>query len=174
MQAPHYALGSSTALHPSSKVSQSPELPYAQTGQWGHVKVDTAAYYDEREQPASPASSSGSHYGPQSQPVSPSTPYAYGHYGSQSQTGLANPKYESSPSECSCRGARSAIADLCVLCLQPSAAPASRPAKAESSARGASAPSCGRPPFAGRLTGPPPPDAAARPRCAAPAPRRGA
>ena len=109
VQAPQYALNN-TALHPSSKVSQSPELSYTsvqQSSPWGptdgqryaSVKVD-ASYYDERDQPPSPASSSGSKYGPQSQPVSPTTPYAYGHYGSQhasSQSGMHPSKYESSP-----------------------------------------------------------------------------
>ena len=107
VQAPQYALGGG-ALHPSSKVSQSPELSYASVPGAGHwqdgarynpVKVDSG-FYEERDQPASPASSSGSQYGAQSQPVSPTTPYAYGQYSSHhgaSQSGLS--KYESSPSE---------------------------------------------------------------------------
>ncbi|GJE87278.1 hypothetical protein PsYK624_033610 [Phanerochaete sordida] len=100
VQAPPYALGAG-ALHPSSKVSQSPELGYAsvpgphwQDGARYGVKADPA-YFDEREQPPSPASSSGSQYA-QSQPVSPTTPYAYGAYHGAPQ-GLHPSKYEGSP-----------------------------------------------------------------------------
>lgn len=104
------------ALHPSSRVSQSPEMAYAPppsmhstTSHWPEqhnqryhpVKVDTAYGYSEREQPPSPASSAGSQYGAQSQSVSPNTPYSYNHYGAQqassSQANGHPGKYESSP-----------------------------------------------------------------------------
>jgi len=80
-------------------VPQPSHWSQAESQRYAPVKVDTS-FYDEREQPASPASSSGSQYGAQSQPVSPTTPYAYGQYGSHhasSQSGLHPSKYESSP-----------------------------------------------------------------------------
>ena len=94
------------ALHPSSRVSQSPEIYTASSlhsaSHWAqhdshprYVKVDSAYGYSEREQPPSPASSVGSQYA--QQPVSPNAPYSYAHYGAQQQSSSSQGKYESSP-----------------------------------------------------------------------------
>jgi hypothetical protein len=104
---PHH----NAVLHPSSRVSESPELPYTAahlhpSSQWSHAdataqrygavktSVDTSYGY-ERDQPPSPTSSVDSQYATQSQPVSPQSPYTFGQYGSSSQA----MKYESSPGE---------------------------------------------------------------------------
>lgn len=91
------------AFHPSAKLSQSPELPYAAApppapAHWSAGEPRAYAYA-ARDGPPSPASSGGSAYAP-SQPVSPQSPAGYHHqYVGSSQSALHASKFESSPRE---------------------------------------------------------------------------
>lgn len=78
-------VSSNTALHPSTRVSLSPEATYATSrshlSTFNHSPTDTGYGYNDPDQAPSPASSAGSQPPPQSHPahpVSPQSSYAYG------------------------------------------------------------------------------------------------
>ena len=82
------------ALHPSSRMSHSPEMAYAAHWQQPDAHAPRYPYADRDQQPPSPASSADSHY----PAASPNAPYSY--YGAQqgsSSQGVHPSKYESSP-----------------------------------------------------------------------------